>query len=206
MLRDLLAPTGRPAELGTLAHAAVEAERTRRAWRGYVRREMLRGARWAVPLGALLGSLVGDAELTTGTDEDPRRRALGHFKPRPPEPSASPAGLRSMTGPPPAKPPAIDLAEQTHERQHRRPRSVGGAPASVTRRTPRREVDSTGDSPFGSARRNLREIQFFVSPQLSGALSDRAEHEDVVLGEVVMAAVRRLPVLVGAVGGKILDA
>lgn len=61
MLRDLLAPTGRPAELGRLAHATVEAQRARRAWRGYVRREMLRGARWAVPLGVLLGALVGDA-------------------------------------------------------------------------------------------------------------------------------------------------
>lgn len=60
--RWAIAPVGgRPIELGRLAHAAVEAERARRAWRGFVRREMLRGARWAAPLGMLLGALVGGA-------------------------------------------------------------------------------------------------------------------------------------------------
>lgn len=66
--------------------------------------------------------------------------------------------------------------------------------ASATKRASGQDDGPSDDnSSFGSPRGNLREVQFYISPQLSDALTARADHEDLVLAEVVMAAVRDLP-------------
>lgn len=130
---------------------------------------------------------------------DPRRR--GFSAPLRPVQPAQTVARRGITGPPPPKPvtpaaPAPD-DESTGARpawQHPAESVTSSAlvtpspPASPVTQPPSRVEDTR--TRLGVQRHNMRYVQFQVSPVLSDLLTARAEAEDVVLGEVVMDALR----------------
>jgi hypothetical protein len=131
---------------------------------------------------------------------DPRQRGFAAFSPRPqPADSGEPAGTaapprRGIAGPPPPKPaPAPPRAvpdddktsDSTPQEEGRSPTPSEPAPTRA-----RRTSDARQTAPLGSPRHNLRYVQFQCSPVVSDLFTQRAEREDVVLGEIAMDAVR----------------
>jgi len=139
-------------------------------------------------------------------DIDPRHKGFSEFSLRPSTVSADdPQDLpsrRGIAGPPPPKPtveapelpavpadetvepppsaPAVDVEWETVEPD-------AAAPPQV-----RRTDKPAEPRQLGVQRHHMRYVQFQASPTISDLLTARAEEEDVVLGEIVMDALRHL--------------
>ena len=100
--------------------------------------------------------------------------------PPPPKPTVAPVQLEDNTDEPMAAPAVLAAAPAP-------PTSARPvAPAKPPRSAPRLD----GDRRLGTQRHRMRYVQFQLTPELSERLTARANTEDVVLGEVVMDAVR----------------
>jgi hypothetical protein len=142
----------------------------------------------------------------TETGSDPRHKGFAGFSLRP---SARPQAetpevqppRRGITGPPPPKP-TIPLADLPASRPVRAP-ALSSAESPIEREP---EVQNPASLPpkgglpkepsrtrlLGVQRHHMRYVQFQVSPVISDLLTKRAQEEDIVLGEVVMDALRHL--------------
>lgn len=138
---------------------------------------------------------------------DPRQRGFTAFSLQPPQAPAADERqarpeLRGISGPPPTKPPV----SRRQPGQDTQGEPSGGSSASsqpIPRPRPasphaqdRSRSDDIGPGGrLGSPRHHMRYVQFQVAPHLSDLLSARAEQEDVVLGQVVIDAVRKFDAL-----------
>ena len=135
---------------------------------------------------------------------DPRQRGFAAFSPRPQpvdsdEPGTAAPPRRGIAGPPPPKPASSpplsvpdddntsDPSPQEEVRPSPDPRELAAVAVSARAR---RTSDTRPAPPLGSPRHNLRYVQFQCSPVVSDLFTERAEREDLVLGEIVMDAVR----------------
>jgi hypothetical protein len=126
---------------------------------------------------------------------DPRRRGFAApVRPVKPDP---PPTRRGIAGPPPSKPvtaPVLDAEDEPTAPESPKPSATGPvtvlpAPAALRAGQPSPGAEQAKPV-LGVQRHNMRYVQFQLSPVLSDLLTARAEAEDVVLGEVVMDALR----------------
>lgn len=138
---------------------------------------------------------------------DPRQRGFTAFSLQPsqaPAPDERPARpeLRGIAGPPPSKP----KVPPSHPEDNQDKPAGGNSASSQATPKPRpaspqaldvqSRLNNLGTSrTLGSPRHHMRYVQFQVAPSLSDLLSARAEQEDVVLGQVVIDAVRKFDAL-----------
>lgn len=147
------------------------------------------------------------AELDT--DTDPRHKGFSGFAlrpaPQPPAETSEPLPpRRGIAGAPPPKPTLTtpDLPPAREENVPPVPTAAIAAPLDLLRETTgpatplsrgeRQPKEPTGPRPLGVPRHHMRYVQFQVSPVISDLLTTRAQAEDLVLGEVVMDALRHL--------------
>ncbi len=130
---------------------------------------------------------------------DPRQRGFAAFSIKPSKPPAASPPRRGIASAPPPKPSSLepgpstippsgaptyqvestsDTADHLSEQLASTIRSHPVAPRSTTQAT------------LGTPRNHMRYVQFQVPPALSELLTRRAAEEDLVLGEVVMDALR----------------
>jgi hypothetical protein len=133
------------------------------------------------------------------TPTDPRHRGFAAAV-RPPAPEST-QPRRGIAGPPPSTPvitniPPLDdeptpasptRTEPASARPGRLADTLGSQHLLSVRTHPEHDRGRGG---LGVQRHNMRYVQFQVTPAISDLLTDRAETEDVVLGEVVMDALR----------------
>lgn len=130
---------------------------------------------------------------------DPRRRAFGAVTASPPQTAPEPPVRRGIATPPPPKPlmrdktvaePVMPAPDTDRERQGVPVVSNTPASPSLPVLSPAQAVPGGAPKAFGVQRHRMRYVQFQVSPFTSEQLTARADAEDVVLGEVVMDALR----------------
>jgi hypothetical protein len=151
---------------------------------------------------------------------DPRQRGFAIATPRPtpatpaePEPPG-PSGLRGIASPPPPKPtrvvrpmPVSEATTSGSPLEAPDPVAADPLPSMPSSRrfeedppaadpapivsSPRRRV-TRGEGTFGTPRYNRRYVQFNCSRVVSDLLDEKAQEEDLVLGEVVLDAIRAL--------------
>lgn len=125
--------------------------------------------------------------------DDPRQKGFGiALRPDP----ARNQGRRGIPGPPPAKP---SIAQPAPEQPQPEPAAVatpliepGQNEAAGRGSTAGPKTLKGAQRLLGTARHNMRYVQFQATPAVSDLLTKRAEEEDLVLGEVVMAALRAM--------------